>query len=162
MIKLRQPFRPFLLIVLIFASSCYSYSTVRIVRRVEIVRNSSSPASGFIRNSKSGEKHTRKISVKKYFAGICSFSPVSSINKKAIEIALEGRFEEAAVLFGDVIKEDSELSAAYNNLGIVFEFMGKQDDAFYMYSKACLIDPDNALFKRNFLSFIDATSMKKE
>ena len=160
--KLRQICKISVLPFFAFSLSCYSYSPVRIVHSIKIVRNSHSYDSGFVRNNKSEDSQSRKVPVKKYFAGICSFSPLSSINNRAISIALEGRFNEAEVLFRDVIREDSEAFAAYNNLGIVLEFMGSNDEAFRMYSKACLSEPRNPFFRRNFLTFIDASSMKKE
>lgn len=95
------------------------------------------------------------IFLKRYFAKIRSFSPVVAINNKGVEYALKGRFKEAEILFKEAIKEDVDFAPAYNNLGIIFEFFCYTEDAFTMYSKACIIDPGNHYYRRNFLYFRD-------
>lgn len=79
-------------------------------------------------------------------------SPVAMINRKGIEYALEGRFNEARNLFLEAIKEDASMAAAYNNLGIVYEVFGRKEESFAMYSKACFLEPDNDHFRRNLLN----------
>jgi len=91
------------------------------------------------------------IHIVKYFAVTRSTSPAAVINRKGVENALQGRFNEARNLFLEALKEDPDMAAAYNNLGIVYEVFGRKDESSAMYSRACLIEPDNTRFRKNFL-----------
>ncbi len=68
-----------------------------------------------------------------------------------MEHALNGKFKEAKLLFEETIKEDDNFAPAYNNLGIIYELFYDMDRAFEMYSRACIIEPGNDYYRRNFL-----------
>jgi tetratricopeptide (TPR) repeat protein len=96
-----------------------------------------------------------RLSVKKYFTRLRSFTPVAAINNRAVELAAQGRFGEAEILFREAVAEDAGEPAGYNNLGIVCEIAGRRDEAFRMYMTALRLLPGNAAFKKNFSSFAD-------
>jgi len=123
--------------------SCYSYQEVPVERKFAAGApdRMSSPA--------------YRLSVKKYFARLRSFTPVAAINNRAVELAAQGRFGEAEILFREVVAEDAGEPAGYNNLGIVCEITGSRDEAFRMYMTALRLLPGNAAFKKNFSSFAD-------
>ena len=93
-----------------------------------------------------------EIVLKRFFRRDCFSSPVGAINNQGVDCALDGRYRAAAVLFGEAIKEDDRYSPAWNNLGIMYEFF-MEGDAHAMYSRACLLDPDNEYYRRNYLYF---------
>jgi tetratricopeptide (TPR) repeat protein len=171
---------------LLFVSSCYTYSGIRVINRLYIDNNQSSM--GSLKDAKrevskkdirdeddkaAGEKavkketnspsrgRTYKFYQKKYFAVSYSLSPISKVNNKGVEYALAGRFKEAALLFNEVIKENGNFGAAYNNLGIIYEIFSHHEEAFEMYSRACLLEPDNDYFQRNFLYKYEYVKEKK-
>ena len=76
-------------------------------------------------------------------------------------LAGQARYGEADILFREVIAEDPDMAAAYNNLGVVCELTGRRDEAFNRYSAACLKERDNAMFRRNFLGFADSMAGKQ-
>lgn len=90
----------------------------------------------------------------RYLSREFSFTPEAEINNKGVEFLIEGRYNEAGILFREVIKENDKYAPAFNNLGILFELYVK-GDACSMYSRACLLDPGNEHYKNNFLSFRD-------
>ncbi len=92
---------------------------------------------------------------KRYFVMMMGGSYLSDINNRAVDLALKGRLKEAEVLFKEVLSENPNIDAVYNNLGIIYEISGCREKAFDMYSKACIKDSDNSYFKRNFLFFAD-------
>ena len=103
----------------------------------------------------SGDSKTYQFHFKRYFARIFSLSPISAINNRGVEYAQKGRFKEAEILFKEAIKEDKNFAPAYNNLGIIFELFGYGEEAFKMYSKACIMDSDNEYYRNNFLFFYE-------
>jgi tetratricopeptide (TPR) repeat protein len=98
-----------------------------------------------------------RISYKRYFSDVFSFSPLGEIINRGVEYALRGMYAEAEILFNEVLKEDEKCSSAYNNLGVIYE-MNNKDKAFTMYSKACILEPDNEYYRWNFLYFCDNKS----
>jgi tetratricopeptide (TPR) repeat protein len=98
--------------------------------------------------------------LKKFFAISHTLSQLDRINNKGVEYCLKGRFREAAILFKEVLKEDEDFSAALNNLGIIYELFGNDSDAFTMYSRACLLEPGNEYFRKNFLYFERSHNVK--
>jgi tetratricopeptide (TPR) repeat protein len=90
--------------------------------------------------------------LKKYFALTFGTSPIDRMNKKGVEYALQGRFKEAEILFQEILNEEARCGAALNNLGIIYEIFCHYDSAFRMYAQACLLEPGNEKFRRNFLS----------
>jgi tetratricopeptide (TPR) repeat protein len=63
-------------------------------------------------------------------------------------------YHSAAILLQDAA-EIWQNGAAENNLAVIYELTGKKNLAFEMYTKALLLSPDNKIFKKNFLSFIN-------
>jgi tetratricopeptide (TPR) repeat protein len=98
--------------------------------------------------------------LKKFFAISHTFSQLDRINNKGVEYCLKGRFREATILFQEVLKENENFSAALNNLGIIYELFGHDSDAFTMYSRACLLEPGNEYFRKNFLYFKRSRAVK--
>jgi tetratricopeptide (TPR) repeat protein len=96
-----------------------------------------------------------RINFTRYFADIISFSPAALINNKGIEYALNGMYGEAEILFNEAIKEDNKFSSAYNNIAVIHELNSNMDMAFAMYSKACILEPENKYIRWNFLYFCD-------
>lgn len=162
--------RSALIITILIIGSCYSYLPVRFSKKIIHQSPNSSYLSKDIkedrvqfdvisferkgkgRNLLKGGRSYR-IYLKKHFARSIGLSHVDKINNKGVEYAFKGRFKEAEILFLESIKENSEFVPAYNNLGIIFELFGYKDKAFYMYSKACLLEPQNEYFRRNLLYF---------
>ena len=107
-------------------------------------------------------KRIYRFYLKKYFALSHSFSALDRINNKGVEYSLDGRFKEAAILFREVLKENENYGAALNNLGIIYELFGHYKSAFTMYSRACLLEPGNRYFRRNFLFFKRSRANKSE
>jgi len=99
---------------------------------------------------------------KKYFALTFGTSPIDRINNKGVEYALQGRFKEAEILFQEILNEEERCGAVLNNLGIIYEIFCHYDRAFRMYARACLLEPGNEKFRRNFLSLkkIKRTSLR--
>lgn len=98
------------------------------------------------------EKNGERIFyLKRHFAEYYCKGPLSIINNKGVDYALKGKFSEAEFLFKEAIKEDDKFAPAYNNLGIIFELFHNQKGAFAMYSRACIIDPENKYYRRNFI-----------
>ncbi|MCX7678155.1 MAG: tetratricopeptide repeat protein [Spirochaetes bacterium] len=86
------------------------------------------------------------------FAYANAKSPAAVMNNRGVLCALEGRFVEAEVLFKESLKEDFRFAAAMNNLGVMYDVLGNRNAAFEWLSKACLVEPDNDEFRKNFLS----------
>jgi tetratricopeptide (TPR) repeat protein len=163
---LRQVF-----IMIIFITSllsCNHFHTVNISRN--ILQSGNSPKDKYKKNSlfkqynisagsdKSYPAHAIKFNLvyyKRYFTKPFSFSPLADINNKGVDLALKGRYAEAEILFSEALKENASFPEASNNLGITYELQNKNESAFTMYTKACMADPDNKFFIRNFLSFCD-------
>ncbi|MFC1671395.1 hypothetical protein ACFL20_13460 [Spirochaetota bacterium] len=156
-----------LLVFSLLFISCYSYRQISISQRVMLSEKT-------VDKRLLTEKKTNKISYKrmyreKFLAKICDFSVLSKINNRGVRLALDGKYIEAEILFRDIIKEktgkdlignndklpDMESGAIFNNLGVVCELSGKRDQAFQMYSIACLIEPGNRYFRKNFLTFVN-------
>lgn len=89
--------------------------------------------------------------LKKYLAILSGTSPISVVNKRGVNYTLNGRFKEAVILFLDILKDNKSCAAVWNNLGVVYELFGMHKKAFSMYSRACIIEPDNSYFRKNFL-----------
>ena len=100
-------------------------------------------------------KNTR-LDYTRYFADMASVSVLAEINNKGIECALTGRYLEAEILFYEVLKEDADCPYACNNLGLIHELNNNKDKAFSMYSKACLLEPENKYYRWNFSGFCDS------
>ncbi|MBN2403929.1 MAG: tetratricopeptide repeat protein [Spirochaetes bacterium] len=96
-----------------------------------------------------------RINYNRYFTDVFSFSPLADINNKGVEFALKGMYAEAEILLNEALKEDEKCPFIYNNLGVVHELNNNKEKAFNMYSKACILEPDNKYYRWNFLYFCD-------
>ena len=124
-------------------ASCYSYQAVP----VERAYSAGGPDAVVFR-----------MSADRYVARIRSRSPVAAINNRAIDLCRQGRFEEAEILFREVVAEAPGEPAGYNNLGVVCEINGRRDEAFARYAAACRLLPGDIRFKKNFSLFADYRS----
>jgi tetratricopeptide (TPR) repeat protein len=99
------------------------------------------------------ERHHLMIRVKysRYYAVLPGCSAAAKINRKAVQLAVDGKFGEARMLFSQLIEEFPDEAAGYNNLGLVHEVSGHREKAFTLLSKACILDPENYYFRKNFL-----------
>ncbi|PKL39711.1 MAG: hypothetical protein CVV44_05680 [Spirochaetae bacterium HGW-Spirochaetae-1] len=137
--------------------SCYQYRQVRISNPIYIGKPD--VAAGKISApSLTAEPASKKFvfSKKKQFCRILSWSPRAEINNSAVDLALAGKLPEAEILFRDIIEDDPDDAAALNNLGIIYEIAGDMKAAFDMYSRACILEPGNAVFRQNFMTCIEA------
>ncbi|HOT45492.1 MAG TPA: tetratricopeptide repeat protein [Spirochaetota bacterium] len=127
--------------------SCYCYRAVTIERTHGLYRTDAAGVP--VRAARF------RLPVGKVLAREGSLSPSAFINNRAVDLALQGRYGEAEILFREVLAEDARDAAALNNLGVICEAGGDRDGAFKMYIEACRIEPDNAAFRKNFQSFAD-------
>ena len=103
------------------------------------------------------EKRAVRFTAVRYLALMRSASPVAVINDRAVEYAVQSRYGEAEVLFREALAEQPSSAAASNNLGVLCELAGRRSEAFRLYSAACLREPGNAVFRKNFIGFADST-----
>jgi tetratricopeptide (TPR) repeat protein len=149
--------------------SCYYYRQVRLITRVCLncegekdkntdtsidAARSSPHEAGKEKINRKGA-NTQAFFQKKYLAVSFSSTPAAKINNRGVEYALSGKFKEAETLFKEVLREDDRFGAAYNNIGIIYEAFGYGDEAFKMYSRACMLEPDNTHFRENLLYLTD-------
>ena len=149
--------------------SCYSYSALHITHRVpcvptELLRgapvslqspdaeNTSPPVGERRRQTDNSTYHT--VTIKKYLARVSSGGTAERINNRGVALAEKGQFKEAAILFEEVLRENNNSVTALNNLGVLYEISGNREKAFALYSRACLIEPDNEYFRHNFLYMV--------
>jgi len=71
------------------------------------------------------------------------------LSKEAIDLALQGRWEEAEAVNRDIIKRFPTDVEAYNRLGRAFTELGDFDRAKKSYFKALKLAPENAIAKKN-------------
>jgi hypothetical protein len=173
--KLSYQLYKIILPALIFFGSCYYYTPVRILKPVNLntpVENPEKKADidarilesrerieSFRVENKAQKKFIYKVYLKKYFAFSCSLSPAAKINNRGVNLALAGGFEEAQVLFVEALKEDNNMSAAINNLGIIYDISGLKTEASNCFSRACCLEPENEYFRNNFL-YLNANAKK--
>jgi len=72
------------------------------------------------------------------------------LSKEAIDLALQGRWEEAEALNRDIIEKFPSDVEAYNRLGRALTELGDFDGAKEAYLKALELAPENAIAKKNF------------
>jgi len=71
------------------------------------------------------------------------------LSKEAIDLALQGRWEEAEAVNRDIIKRFPTDVEAYNRLGRALTELGDFDRAKKAYFKALKLAPENAIAKKN-------------
>jgi len=71
------------------------------------------------------------------------------LSKEAIDLALQGRWEEAEAINRDTIEKFPSDVEAYNRLGRALTELGNFDGAKEAYLKALELAPDNAIAKKN-------------
>jgi len=71
------------------------------------------------------------------------------LSKEAIDLALQGRWEEAEAVNRDIIEKFPSDVEAYNRLGRALTESGDFDRAKEAYFKALELAPDNAIAKKN-------------
>lgn len=71
------------------------------------------------------------------------------LGKKAIDLALQGRWEEAEAVNRDIIEKFPGDVEAYNRLGRALTELGDFDGAKEAYFKALELGPENAIAKKN-------------
>jgi tetratricopeptide (TPR) repeat protein len=71
------------------------------------------------------------------------------LSKEAIDLALQGRWEEAEAVNRDIIKKFPTDVEAYNRLGRALTELGNFDRAKKAYFKALELAPENAIAKKN-------------
>jgi len=67
-----------------------------------------------------------------------------------ITVANRGLWKEAAYRWEKAVELDPTYSAAWNNLGIGYEQLGRFDDARKAYEKAIELDPGNSYIRSNY------------
>ena len=67
-----------------------------------------------------------------------------------IDVAQKGLWKEATLRWRMAVQIDPSYAAAWNNLGIGYEQLGRFDDARKAYEKALELDPDNTFIKTNY------------
>ncbi len=92
-----------------------------------------------------------RVTYSRYYVVLPGYSAAARINRKGVELAVAGKFSEADMLFTQLIEEFPDEAAGYNNLGLVCEVSGHREKAFTLLSKACILDPENYYFRKNFL-----------
>ena len=71
------------------------------------------------------------------------------LSKEAIDLALQGRWEEAEALNRDIIEKFPSDVEAYNRLGRALTESGNLEGAEEAYVKSLELSPDNAIAKKN-------------
>ena len=66
------------------------------------------------------------------------------------EVALRGLWKEATLHWEQAAELDPTYAAAWNDLGIAYEQLGRFDDARKAYEKAMEIEPGNTFIRQNY------------
>ena len=76
------------------------------------------------------------------------------VSKEAIDLALQGKWEEAQAINRDIIEKFPSDVEAYNRLGRALTELGDFDGAKESYLKALQLAPENAIAKKNLARLI--------
>lgn len=148
-----------------FLVSCYGYRAVSIERKLTpvnpVLLYESAPVADAQGEGTAGKRPALRFTAVRYFTLMRSPSPVALINDRAVGYAGLARYGEAEILFREALAEDRAAAAVCNNLGIICELAGRRNEAFTFYSTACLREPDNTVFRNNFLGFTDSGTGRK-
>ncbi|PKL60766.1 MAG: hypothetical protein CVV33_00945 [Methanomicrobiales archaeon HGW-Methanomicrobiales-4] len=72
-------------------------------------------------------------------------NPYTEISmNRALELELQGNYEEALETFDQVLKIDPNEARAYHAMGDIYDLMGRYNDAVFCYDSALECDPFNA------------------
>ena len=146
----------------------YRYSALRISRAADFAPLSRHQGIGdgtgaaVTAKARDGVSHAKrtgsaqKVHVPRYLAGSYSGAPFSRMNDRGVRYALEGRFREAETMFREALKDNPDFAPACNNLAVVCEIFGRREDSFSLYSRACILEPGNDVFRENFLSLSES------
>ncbi len=146
------------LLATLVITSCYTYREVLMFRKYSVPgveKRGEYP--GEIAAAGDEEKDGKFIraGAVRYLALICPPSPVAAINNRGVMLAAEGYHGAAGILFREAASEDRSSAAAINNSAVIYEITGRREDAFRMYTTACMLDPYNRRFRDNFNGFAD-------
>jgi len=67
-----------------------------------------------------------------------------------IDVAAKGLWQEATYRWEKAVEIDPTYGAAWNNLGIGYEQLGRFDDARKAYEKAMEVEPGNTFIRNNY------------
>jgi len=144
---------------MIFITGCSSYDTLVLDRRIRIEKNDEYDI--IFNYDKSGaavKKNTDRTNhpykTERYFKGKDSPGTSGKILKRGILEAEQGNYREAEFLFSETVKLLSD-GTPQNNLAVVYEASGRYGEAFRMYSRAIFIDPEEQIFRSNFILFLN-------
>ncbi len=70
-----------------------------------------------------------------------------------INVAQKGLWKEATSLWERAVQIDDTYGAAWNNLGVGYEQLGRFDDARKAYEKALELEPKNTFIRNNYDQF---------
>ena len=70
-----------------------------------------------------------------------------------ITVAQKGLWKEAVLHWETAVEIDPSYAAAWNNLGIGYEQLGRFDDARKAYEKALELEPNNTFIRNNYDQF---------
>lgn len=159
-----QSCKIFLVLVSVCFAGCLSYEEVmyrtesRFSTRgddVKLVRPPEEKSTDGHGDAKSGKNDDHRLVIRvkysRYYVLLPGYSAAAKINRKGVELAVAGKFSEADILFNQLVEEFPDEAAGYNNLGLVHEVSGRREKAFTMLTKACILDPENYYFRKNFL-----------
>ncbi|TAL39191.1 MAG: hypothetical protein EPN93_02300 [Spirochaetes bacterium] len=140
------------LLLALCALGCYSYAPIRVVKHVDPGAYSGRGSDTKTSAVRASSPEIRpRLFQKKYLAGIGFANAAERINNMGVDAALRGEFREAQKLFEEAIAEDPAMAAAYNNAAVISELFGREEEAFRLYARACVLNPGNERFRDNFL-----------
>jgi Tfp pilus assembly protein PilF len=83
-------------------------------------------------------------------------------NTQGFNLALQGRFREAIIIFEQAIAEYPHYDIAYNNLGISYAQLGNFSEAVTAFEQALALNPQNVEYYNNLGSALGSLGRIKE
>ena len=74
---------------------------------------------------------------------------IEKVNKYALWCVENGMWKEAQLHLEQALVQDSLAASIHNNLGIVYERLGKQEEAALEYAKAQMMNPQKEAYRLN-------------